>query len=105
MEPAQRPRQARSAQSCLNRSVTGRRGSPDGYYDKPYSSGSVVNNRIAVAPAGIRRVRCLGGDGDDTSAAPMSGHHHSQRLILAHVEFRLKNYDDELVGREVTLTG
>jgi hypothetical protein len=31
----------------------------------------------------------------------MSGHHHSQRLILAHAEFRLQNYDDELAGREV----
>jgi hypothetical protein len=35
--------------------------------------------RIALPPAGIRRVRCLGFcyilrvDGDDTSAAPMSG--------------------------------
>jgi hypothetical protein len=33
----------------------------------------------------------------------MSGHHHSQRLILAHAEFRLQNYDDELAGREVII--
>ena len=60
-------------------------------------------------PAGICRVRCLGFryilrvDGDDTSAAPMSGHHHSQRLILAHAEFRLQTHDDELAGREVII--
>ena len=42
-------------------------------------------------------------DGDDTSAASMSGHHHSQRLILAHAEFRLQNHDDELAGREVII--
>jgi hypothetical protein len=33
----------------------------------------------------------------------MSGYHHSQRLILAHAEFRFQNYDDELAGREVII--
>jgi hypothetical protein len=64
---------------------------------------------IALAPASISRVRCfcfryvLRVDGDDTSAAPMCGHHHSQRLILAHAEFRLQNYDDEFAGCEVII--
>jgi hypothetical protein len=64
---------------------------------------------IALAPSGIRRVRCLRFryilrvDSNDTTAAPMSGHHHPQRLILAHAEFRLQNHDDELAGREVII--
>jgi hypothetical protein len=33
----------------------------------------------------------------------MSGHHHSQRVILTHAEFRLQNYDDELAWREVII--
>jgi hypothetical protein len=47
-------------------------------------------------------VRCLGFrylpcvDGNDTHAAPMGGHHHSQGLILAHAKFRLQNHHDEL---------
>jgi hypothetical protein len=65
--------------------------------------------RIAFASASVRRAGCFGFrhiscvDGDDTSAAPMSGHHHSQRLIIAHAEFRLQNHDDELAGREVII--
>ena len=75
----------------------------------PHSSGSVEQQRIAFASASVRCAGCFGFrhifcvDGDDTRAAPMSGHHHSQRLVLAHAEFRLQNRDDELAGREVII--
>ena len=64
---------------------------------------------ITLAPPRICRIRCLGVRyvlrvyGNDTRAAPMSGHHYSQRLILAHAKFRPQNCDDELAGREIII--
>ena len=61
--------------------------------------------RIAFASASVRCAGCFGFrhifcvDGDDTSAAPMSGHHHSQRLVLGHAKFRLQNRDDVTLCR------
>jgi hypothetical protein len=64
---------------------------------------------IAFASTSVRRIGCFGFrhifcvDGDDTRAAPMSGHHHPQSLIFAHAKFRLQNRDDELAGREIVI--
>jgi hypothetical protein len=65
--------------------------------------------RIAIASTGVCRSGCFGFrhvfwvDGDYTRAAPMSGHHHSQRLVLGHAKFRLQNRDDEPAMREIII--
>lgn len=64
---------------------------------------------IALASARIGCIACLGFryilcvDGDDTRPAPMSGHHHPQRLTLAHAKLRPQNRNDELAGCKIII--
>jgi len=64
---------------------------------------------IALTSPGIRSVTCFGFryilrvDSDDTRTAPVSGHHHSESLVLTHVKFRPQNHGDELAGREIII--
>jgi len=71
---------------------------------KRYNVGKSTISRHAVRRSGcfgFRHIFCV--DGDDTRAAPMSGRHHSQRLVLGHAKFCLQNRDDEPARRKIII--